>query len=249
MADKKITTQVFDQTGKEVKKIDLNPAVFGVEIKESVVHQIAVAHMANSRVAIAHTKTRGEVRGGGKKPWAQKGTGRARHGSSRSPIWVGGGVTFGPRKDRNFAQKVNKKMKRKALFMCLTDKVNSDLFFVLDKLSIKEGKTKEMTSFLEGLKDVLKYEMKAKKDGRVKSSKDDNATQKAKVGKFDLKRCKLSTLVVIPEAEEKIFKAARNLENIKITRADSLNVVDLLKYKRVLFIEEGLGIVEKTYLK
>ena len=244
MADKKITTQVFDSTGKEVKKIDLNPAVFGVEIKDSVVHQIAVAQMANSRVAIAHTKTRGEVRGGGRKPWRQKGTGRARHGSTRSPLWVGGGVTFGPRKDRNFSQKVNKKMKRKALFMCLTDKVNSDLFFVLDKFSIKEGKTKEVVSIFEALKDVLKLEMKAKK-----SASSVDKAEKAKTSKFDLKKCKLSTLIVIPEAEEKIFNAARNIKNIKITRADSLNVLDLLKYKRVLFVEEGLGIVEKTYLK
>ena len=126
MADKSLKIKVYTQDGKETKELALNPAVFGVAVKESVVHQVMVAQMANSRVAIAHTKTRAEVRGGGRKPWKQKGTGRARHGSTRSPIWVGGGVTFGPRSDRNFSQKVNKKMKTKALFMCLSDKVNNN---------------------------------------------------------------------------------------------------------------------------
>ena len=127
-----LKAQVFRQTGEKIKELELNAKIFGVEVKESVVHQVIVAQMANSREAIAHTKLKSEVRGGGKKPWAQKGTGRARHGSSRSPIWVGGGVTFGPRNIRNFSQKINKKMKTKALFMCLSDKVANNLLTVLD---------------------------------------------------------------------------------------------------------------------
>src|SRR3989344_9356488 len=92
-----LKAQVFRQTGEKIKELELNPAIFGIDVKESVVHQVVMAQMANSREAIAHTKLKSEVRGGGRKPWAQKGTGLARHGSSRSPIWVGGGVTFGPR--------------------------------------------------------------------------------------------------------------------------------------------------------
>ena len=100
-------TTLFNAQGKAVSEIELSDAVFGVALKNHVVHEAYVAQLANSRVGLAHTKTRGDVRGGGKKPWKQKGTGRARHGSSRSPIWVGGGVTFGPRSDRDFTIKVN----------------------------------------------------------------------------------------------------------------------------------------------
>jgi len=106
--------QVHNTKGEEVKEVELNPAIFGVEVKESVVHQVAIAQMANRRKILAHAKDRSEVKGGGRKPWKQKGTGRARHGSIRSPLWVGGGVTFGPSKLRNFSQKVNKKMKKKS---------------------------------------------------------------------------------------------------------------------------------------
>ncbi|MBU4482340.1 50S ribosomal protein L4, partial [Patescibacteria group bacterium] len=142
---------VYNSSGERIKEIELNSKIFGIEIKNSVVHQVAVAQMANSRVAIAHTKDRSEVRGGGVKPWKQKGTGRARHGSTRSPIWVGGGVTFGPTKDRNFSKKVNKKQKTKALFMCLSDKANNDLFILLDELNLENGKTQELIGVIKNL--------------------------------------------------------------------------------------------------
>ena len=100
---------IFDKAGKSVGKIDLPIEVFGLDSNDSLVHQVYIAKRANQRRTYAHTKDRSEVRGGGKKPWRQKGTGRARHGSNRSPIWVGGGVTFGPTNERNFSKKINKK--------------------------------------------------------------------------------------------------------------------------------------------
>ena len=122
---------VYAQTGEQTGELVLNQSLFGITPKESVVHQVAVAYLANRRTVIADTKDKGEIRGGGRKPWRQKGTGRARHGSIRSPLWRGGGVIFGPTTERNYSQKVNKKMKRKALLMCLTDKVENQELTVL----------------------------------------------------------------------------------------------------------------------
>jgi len=122
-----------------------------VKVNPDLVHQVVVSQMANRRRVIAHTKSRAEVRGGGRKPWRQKGTGRARAGSIRSPIWRGGGVTFGPTKKRVFKKKINKKMKRKALLMVLSGKVKNNLLILLDKIKIDEPKTKLMAKILEKL--------------------------------------------------------------------------------------------------
>ena len=118
-----MNAKVYNQSGKEAGEIKLPEAVFGLPWNvsaERLVHQVTVSMMGNQRIPIAHTKTRGEVSGSGIKPWRQKGTGRARHGSRRSPIWVGGGVSGGPRNDKNFSRKINKKMKTKALFTVLS---------------------------------------------------------------------------------------------------------------------------------
>ena len=125
---------VYNQEGKEVGKVLLPKEIFEVKVNPDLVHQVVVCQMANRRQPIAHTKDRGEVRGGGRKPWSQKGTGRARHGSIRSPLWIGGGVTFGPRKEKIFKKKIPKKMRRKALFMVLSGKAKENLLLVLDKL-------------------------------------------------------------------------------------------------------------------
>lgn len=131
---------MYNAKGKKDGDIELNDAVFGVAPKQSVVHQVFVALMANQRQPWAHTKDKSEVRGGGRKPWRQKGTGRARHGSIRSPLWAGGGVTFGPLNSRNYKQKINKKMNQKAVRMCLTDKVQDEKFVVVSELPT-DGKT------------------------------------------------------------------------------------------------------------
>ena len=142
---------VFDKNLKEIKNIELNDNVFSIEPNENLIHQVMVSMMANLRRAIAHTKTRSDVSGGGKKPWKQKGTGRARHGSRRSPIWKGGGVTFGPTKERNFKKEINKKMKRKALMMVLSAKAKNDLLLILDKIVLEKNKTKLMAEIIKKL--------------------------------------------------------------------------------------------------
>lgn len=142
--------KVYNQTGGEAGQIELDESVFGVKPKESVVHQVYVAQMANAREPWAHTKNKGEVRGGGKKPWKQKGTGRARHGSIRSPLWRGGGVTFGPLKTRNYKQKVNQKMNQLAVKMCLSDKVADAKLVVLEDFSF-DGKTKSLANLRQVL--------------------------------------------------------------------------------------------------
>jgi large subunit ribosomal protein L4 len=145
------SVKLYNQEGKETGSVELDASLFAVPIKQEIVHEAVIAQMANSRVAIAHTKDRGEVAGTGKKPWKQKGTGRARHGSRRSPIWIGGGITFGPRNTRNFSVKINKKVRRKALAMVLSDKVNEGLFVAVEQLTIPEGKSKTLSQLLSKL--------------------------------------------------------------------------------------------------
>ena len=143
--------KTYDQTGKEVGQTRLPLEIFGVKMNQDVVHRVVLAQRANQRQITAHTKDRSEVRGGGKKPWRQKGTGRARHGSIRSPLWRGGGVTFGPRKERNFKQKINKKMRRKALFMVLSAKAKDNLLVILSDLKLEKPKTKLIAEVLKQL--------------------------------------------------------------------------------------------------
>lgn len=142
--------QVYNSEGKAVTEMELSDAVFAVTPKPTVVHQVYNALLANARLPWADTKKRGEVRGGGKKPWKQKGTGRARHGSIRSPIWKGGGITFGPLSVRSYKQKINKKMNRRAMTMCLTDKVLQNKLIVLEQLQLT-GKTKEFFNLRKNL--------------------------------------------------------------------------------------------------
>jgi large subunit ribosomal protein L4 len=143
--------KTYDQNGKEVGQTRLPSEIFDVKANPDLIHQVVVSQMANKRTVIAHAKDRAQVRGGGKKPWRQKGTGRARHGSRRSPLWKGGGVTFGPTKERNFEKKINKKMKRKALLMVLSAKVKNNLLLVLEKLSLEKPKTKLMAEVFKNL--------------------------------------------------------------------------------------------------
>ncbi len=142
---------VYNMEGKEVGKMDLNDAVFGVEVNEHLVHMAVVQQLANNRQGTQKAKTRGEVSGGGRKPWRQKGTGHARQGSTRSPQWKGGGVVFAP-VPRDYSFKLNKKEKRAALKSALTSRVQEDKFLVLDELKLDEVKTKKFTEILKNLK-------------------------------------------------------------------------------------------------
>lgn len=142
---------IYNQEGKIVGDLELNPTHFGVKVDSALVHEVVVAAQANARTHTGHTKTKGEVRGGGKKPWKQKGTGRARQGSTRNPHWVGGGVAHGPRKERNFEVKVNRKVRQKALFMALSDKVAHEKLVVLESLATETPKTKVAATTLKKL--------------------------------------------------------------------------------------------------
>ncbi len=141
---------VFDMNGKKLKPIELSEAVFGQEYNEALIHQVVVAQLANKRQGTKSTLTRTEVSGGGKKPWRQKGTGRARQGSIRSPQWTGGGVVFAP-KPRDFEQKINKKMKVAATISALSAKVSTENLVVVDKIELAEAKTKLIANMLKSL--------------------------------------------------------------------------------------------------
>lgn len=142
---------VYSREGKKVGEMEISRAVFGIKPNPSILHEALIAQQANARRSIADTKMRGEVRGGGKKPWKQKGTGRARHGSSRSPIWVGGGITFGPSSSRNFSLKINKKTKKLAVCMSLSDKVAEGKIVILDEFAQPEFKTKTVATMLASM--------------------------------------------------------------------------------------------------
>ena len=212
-------TEVYNQKGEKTGQTDLPDEIFGLKMNQDLVHQAVAAQLANSRKVLAHTKDRSEVRGGGTKPWRQKGTGRARHGSIRSPIWIGGGVTFGPTKERNFAKKINKKMKRQALLMSLSSKFKDEEMLVLDKLELNQAKTKQMAEIINNLK------------------------KKAK------KNLDKGALIVLPSFDQKIIRAVRNIPKTKIIRADSLNILDVLNHRYLLMLQEAIAMIEKTYLK
>ena len=142
---------VYDIKGKKVKELELKEEVFGIEPNEAVVHSVLINFLANQRQGTQSTKTRAEVSGGGKKPWRQKGTGRARQGSTRAPQWIKGGIALGPR-PRSYRYTVNKKEKRLAIKSILSSKVLENELVVVDKLPLKEIKTKEMANALENLK-------------------------------------------------------------------------------------------------
>jgi large subunit ribosomal protein L4 len=163
--------------------------------------------LSNRRAGTASTKTKGFVRGGGKKPWRQKGTGRARAGSARSPLWVGGGTIFGPQ-PRDYSYRLPKKARREALLSALSLKNRDGKIIVLDKLEMAEAKTKLMRKMLEDLQ-----------------------VEKA--------------LIVIPQSDEKVQRAARNLPNVKVLRAEGLNVHDLLRYEHLILTEGSLKLLEE----
>ncbi len=202
---------VYNEMGSQTGSIELVEAIFGVKPDPALIHEAVLAQRANARRAIANTKTRGEVRGGGKKPWKQKGTGRARQGSIRSPQWVGGGITFGPTKERNFAIKINKKVKRKALFMALSDKVLSQKLLVLEALTLASGKTKYAAAVM---------------------------------AKLPIDR---NVLLVTTGSGTLLMRMVRNLPNVKLVSANSVNLMDVLTYHSVVFLRDAVGAFESIY--
>lgn len=204
------TVSVFDIKGKEVGNIELNDEIFGAKVNEHLMYLAVKMQLANKRQGTQSAKTRAEVSGGGRKPWRQKGTGHARQGSIRAPQWTGGGVVFAP-KPRDYSLKMNKKEKRAALKSALTSTVLDKKFIVIDELSLKEIKTKEM--------------------------------QKV----FDALKVKKALLVLGNDDNKNVMLSARNIEGIKTTKADVLNVYDILKYNTVVTTKAAVQRIEEVY--
>lgn len=219
-------TKVYNEKGKISGEIELPEEIFDLKLNNDVVHQVVVSMMSNKRQVLAHTKDRSEVSGGGKKPWKQKGTGRARHGSSRSPIWIGGGVTFGPNKERNFKKKINAKMKMKALFQVLSQKMKDGEIIFIDSFSLVKPKTKDAKSFLDSLAQNKEF-------GDLVSKK------------------KNSAFITNTELNKNNIKSFSNLENIETGEFRKLSILDLLKYKYLVIInsEESLKVLENKLNK
>ena len=142
---------LYTQSGEKKGDVQVSDAMFKTQVNEQVLRLAVIRQMANSRQVLAHTKTRADVRGGGKKPWRQKGTGRARFGSTRNPVWVGGGIAFGPRNERNFEKNMTKKARRLALFSALSQRVSDGSVFALSEFKAKEPKTKDFASMMSKL--------------------------------------------------------------------------------------------------
>ena len=216
-----VKTNIYNQNGDIISELKLADDVFAVKINEDLIHQAMVRQSSNDRQVLAHTKTKSEVQGGGRKPWKQKGTGRARAGSNRSPIWIGGGIIFGPRKDRNFSKKINKKMRQKALMMVLSDRLSSGNMVVVDKIEMTDFKTKIFDTLLNKIELIFP------------SDKD--------------KKSKRSILFVNDNKDEKIFKSARNLTGFNIINLENINIIDLLKYRNLIITESAVNTINKRY--
>lgn len=213
--------KIYNQKGASAGSIKLPEAVFGLKWNSDLVHQVVESMRSNKRAGTADTKDRGEVRGGGKKPWKQKGTGRARHGSSRSPIWVGGGVTHGPLSEKNYKRKINSKMRTKALFSVLSRKFRDGEIIFVDSLAMSEMKTKEAAKVMAqiskgtGIKAVASYKKPV--------------IYMAFWGKDDKKK-----------------KSYRNLPQIEQTFVNNLNTYDVLNHKYLMIEnpEESIKFLE-----
>ena len=217
-----MNAKIFSKEGKEAGKVDLPETVFGVAWNPDLVHEVVIGMQANARTRTTHTKDRSEVRGGGKKPWRQKGTGRARHGSRRSPIWTGGGVTFGPRNEKDYSVKLNKKVRAKALASVLSKKATDNEIIFVDSLSMNEPKAKEAKATFAAI---------------ANGSGNDAMARKRKN----------AALVVLPARNLATEKSFRNFGNIEVAQAKDINPVDLLTYKYVVVAEpkESIEILEK----
>jgi len=204
---------VYNQKGEEAGKIKLPAEIFGVPWNSDLVHQVVSSMIESARKPYAHTKNRGEVRGGGKKPWQQKGTGRARHGSIRSPLWSGGGVAHGPRQnEENFYRKVNKKMKVAALRAILSAKVRDGEILLVEDIALKEPRTREAKAIVVALSKIKGFSgLLAKKNN--------------------------AAIVVLPAKDEKIGRALSNFSNLAVMETRNLNPVALLNYKFLMFVK------------
>ena len=201
------TVGLFNKEGNKIEDIQLNETIFAAEVNADAMHQVVVALLANKRQGTQSAKTRAEVRGGGIKPWRQKGTGRARQGSIRAPQWIKGGVVFAP-KPRDYRMSIPKSMRRVAMLSALTSKVQNDEMVVLDSLTLEAPKTKEVVKMLNA---------------------------------FNAKK----TLIITAEANETVYKSARNIEGVAVLPVNNINVYDLLKYPKVIMTKDAVSKIEE----
>lgn len=198
-----MNADVYNIKNEKVSTVTLPDELFAAPWRPALVQQVLLAQRANARRPWAHAKTRAEVSGGGKKPWRQKGTGRARHGSTRSPLWIGGGKAHGPNKERDYSQKVNKKMRSAAIASVLSKKFKDSEVKVFESLAVEAPKTKMVSEMLRGILDIKK-------------------TAK-----------RLDVLILRDPENNGLVRAARNLEKTRVLSPDSLNIQDLLTYKHI----------------
>jgi len=208
---------VYNTKGSEVGEVELPESVFGVKRNDALVRQVVLGMQANARTPVASTKGRGDVRGGGRKPWKQKGTGRARHGSSRSPIWRGGGTTHGPLKERTYEQKLNKKMRAKALAVVLSQKLKDGQVLFVDTFAMEKPRTKDAKASFMGLSNVKGFD--ALKNRRRNAA-----------------------LILTGSKSDSVAKSFRNMGNVMVNEARNANPVDILSYRYVLMVEPEQGI-------
>jgi large subunit ribosomal protein L4 len=198
--------KVYNTKGKESGSIELSEKIFGLPWNSDLVHQVSTSLQSSIRKAVAHTKDRSEVRGGGKKPWQQKGTGRARHGSIRSPLWVGGGVTHGPRNEKNFERKVSKTMKTKALYTILSRKFKDGEILFIDSMNLSAPKTKIAKETMQTLASIKGFE-----------------------NIFTKKRN--SAVIALATKSKEVERSMANFGNFEVLEARNIHPLALLKYK------------------
>jgi large subunit ribosomal protein L4 len=224
---------IYNQNGEAKGQKDVSDAIFAVKSNSVLINEAVTAQMANMRTVLAHTKTRSEVRGGGKKPWRQKGTGRARAGSSRSPLWIGGGIIFGPNSDRNFSKKINKKAKRKAMFMVLSDRAAQSGMAIVEKLALENYKTKVLNEILNNWEDKVFKNFKIDEKKKAKDKK--------------VRSTGRSLLFISDATDQKLVNSGRNLAGVKIINLENINIVDLLNYKNLVITDKAVDKLEAIY--
>lgn len=204
-----LEAKVYAIDGKSAGTVSLPPEIFGLNWNADLVHQVVTSMRTDARTPVAHAKDRGDIRGGGKKPWKQKGTGRARHGSSRSPIWVGGGVAHGPTNERNFDRKINKKAKVKAIFTLLSRKFRDGEVLFVKELALAAPKTVDAKAALLQIATASGVEMLAKRRNNA-------------------------AFIVSPVVETNAKRGFQNMSNLEVSELRNINPLALLQYKYVL---------------
>lgn len=216
-----ITT--YSNEGKNAGNVAVPAYMFQLPWNGDLVHQVVTGMQSNARTGLAHTKGRGDVSGGGKKPWRQKGTGRARHGSTRSPIWIGGGITHGPNKEKDYSKKINRKMKTKALFITLSQKLADNRMIFVDDFKISEIKTAGAMRVMEHLASIDGF-------NTLNTPKHNNV------------------LILVPEKTPEIAKSFRNLPHVTVKEIRNVNPVDILMY-RYIIVEKPVASTDILSLK